>query len=271
MRSKVLSGILCMSVLFGSCSMFERDNFDAPSVTIEGEVVDVATGEPVLTDHGSEGIRVRLTELSWGANVEHNPDFYCMPNGIFRNTRLFKGHYNIAIDGPFVPLVRKDPNGQTLADESINMDLDGTKKVRFEVQPFLKIEWVGEPTVQNGKVTAQVRVQRGISKEEFRAKIEPMGNYREDYLNITDVQFFVSYSSSVGYRARDERWSSRLEFRGTSFDPLLGQTITLISNSEIPKGRTVFVRAAARINYGTPIGTGTRRWNYNEAKEVFIQ
>lgn len=271
MRKKVLSSIFCLSVMFSSCSLFEKDNYDAPSVTLEGEVVDVATGERVLTDQGSEGIRVRLTELSWGENVENNPDFYCMPNGTFRNTKLFKGHYNIAIDGPFIPLVRTTADGDTLANESKNMDLDGTKQVRFEVQPFLKLEWVGEPTVANGKVTAQVRVQRGVSREEFRAKVEPMGNYNEDYLNITDVQFFVSYSSTVGYRARDERWSTRLEYGGSSFDPLLGQTITLVSNGEIPAGRTVFVRAAARINYGTPVGTGNRRWNYNEAKEVLVQ
>jgi len=270
MRKKVLSSIICLSVLFSSCSLFERDNFDEPTVTLEGEVVDVATAERVLTDQGSEGIRVRLTELSWGENVDHNPDFYCMADGTFRNTKLFKGHYNITIDGPFVPLVRENVSGQTIADESINMDLDGTNQVRFEVQPFLRLEWVGEPTVEDGKVTAQVRVQRGVSKEDFRAKVEPMGNYSDDYLNVTDIQFFVSYSSTVGYRARDERWSSRLEYAGSDFDPLLGETITLVSNGEIPAGRTVFVRAAARINYDTPRGTGTRRWNYNQAKEVLV-
>ena len=44
--------------------MFSVDNYDEPAETLQGEVVDVATGEKVLTDQGSEGIRVRLTELS---------------------------------------------------------------------------------------------------------------------------------------------------------------------------------------------------------------
>lgn len=268
MRKKISSVLVCLLILLSSCSLFERDNFEEPTVTIEGTVVDVATGDPVFTDQGSEGIRVRLTELSWGENVEHNPDFYCMPDGTFRNTKLFKGHYNVTVDGPFIPLVRETSSGETIADESLYMDLDGNNNVTVEVQPFLKIEWVGEPTVTDGKVTAQVRVQRGISEDDFREKIEPMGGYSEDYLNITDVQFFVSYSSTVGYRARDERWSSRLEFAGRDFDSQLGETITLVSNGEIPSGRTVFVRAAARINYDTPRGTGTRRWNYNQAKEV---
>lgn len=271
MKKITWNGLLCLSLLISSCSLFERDNYDEPNVSIEGEVVDVLTGRRVFTDQGSEGIRVRLTELSWGDNVEHNPDFYCMQDGTFKNTKLFKGNYHITIDGPFIPLLRKDANGQELADESKVMDLDGTHTVKFEVQPFLNVEWVGEPTVQNGKVTAQVKVTRGVSLADFKAKVEPMGNYNDNFLNMTDIQFFVSYSSTVGYRARDERWSSRVDYAGTSFDPLFGETITLVSNGEIPEGRTVFVRAAARINFDTPTGSGTKRWNYNEAKEVLVK
>lgn len=270
MKKITWSGLFCLSILVSSCSMFERDNLDAPDATLKGEVVDVLTGKRVLTDQGSEGIRVRLTELSWGDNVEHNPDFYCMADGTFSNTKLFKGNYNVTIDGPFIPLVRKDGSGKVLADESRVMDINGTNEIKIEVQPFLNVEWVGEPTVIDGKITAQVKVTRGVTVADFKAKVEPMGNYSDDFLNVTDIQFFVSYSSSVGYRARDERWSSHVDYGGTSFDSLFGQTITLVSKEVIPQGRTVFVRAAARINYDTPIGSGTKRWNYNEAKEVLV-
>jgi len=271
MKKITWSGLLCLSILISSCSFFEQDNYAAPDVTLEGEVVDVLTGDRVLTDQGSEGIRVRLTELSWGDNVEPNPDFYCMQDGSFRNSKLFAGNYHITVDGPFIPLLRKDASGKELADESLVMDLSGSQKVKFEVQPFLRVEWVGEPTVQNGKVTAKVKVTRAVTPADFKAKVEPMGNYTDDLLQVTDVQFFVSYSSTVGYRARDERWSSELIYAGSTFEPLLGQTITLVSKEEIPEGRTVFVRAAARINFDTPTGTGTRRWNYNQAKEVLIK
>jgi hypothetical protein len=142
--------------------------------------------------------------------------------------------------------------------------------VRFEVQPFLKVEWVGEPTIVNGKIKAQVRVTRAVSENDFRDKIEPMGGYSSSFLNVTDIQLFVSYSSSVGYRARDERWSSKIEYSGSAFNALLGQTITIESTGTIPSGRAVFVRAAARINYDTPRGSGTRRWNYNEATQVLV-
>jgi len=268
---KIASYILLFALFsFSSCALFELDNYDAPAETLHGEVVDVATGEPVLTDQGSEGIRVRLTELSWEGNINHNPDFFCMPDGTFRNTKLFKGQYNIQIDGPFIPLLREDDRGVPIADETQTVDIEGVTDVKFEVQPFLKVEWVGEPTVSNGKITAKVRVTRAVSGEDFRAKIEPMGGYSNSFLNITDIQLFVSYSSTVGYRARDERWSNQIEYSGSAFNNLLGETITIESNGVIPPGRIVFIRAAARINYDTPRGSGTRRWNYNQPVEVMI-
>jgi hypothetical protein len=255
---------------FTSCSLFELDNYVEPIETLQGEVVDAETGEPVLTDQGSEGIRVRLTELSWGDNVTPNPDFFCMPDGTFQNTRLFNGNYNIRVDGPFIPLIREDERGVPLADETQTVDIKGLTKVMFEVQPFLKVEWVGEPTVVNGKVKAQVRVTRAVSETEFQSKIEPMGGYSSSFLNVTDIQLFVSYSSTVGYRARDERWSNKIEFSGSAFNTKLGQTITIESSGTIPSGKVVFIRAAARINYDTPKGSGTRRWNYNEPMQLMI-
>ncbi len=269
MKKIVFYSLMCALLSFSSCDLFKMDNYEEPAETLEGEVVDVATGERVLTDQGSEGIRVRLTELSWGDNVTHNPDFYCMPDGSFRNTKLFKGNYNIRIDGPFIPLIR-EASGILLADETKTIDIKGTTKVKFEVQPFLKVEWVEEPTVTNGKIKAKVRVTRGVSEEDFRTKIEPMGSYNNSFLNMTDIQLFVSYSSTVGYRARDERWSNQIEYTGSAFNSLFGQTITIESKGTIPAGRTVFIRAAARINYDTPLGSGTRRWNYNEPMEVMI-
>jgi hypothetical protein len=95
-----------------------------------------------------------------------------------------------------------------------------------------------------------------------------MGGWNNDFTNITDVQLFVSGSSSVGYRARDERWSNLIEYAGSTFNALLGQPITIQSKpTPIPAGRTVFIRAAARINYATE---SQRRFNYTEPLEVII-
>ena len=233
MKKTIFYSLFSALFMLTSCSMFEIDNYEEPAETIWGEVVDEATGKRVLTDQGSEGIRVRLTELSWGDNVQHNPDFYCMMDGTFQNTKLFKGEYNVRIDGPFIPLVRENTDGTLLHDGSVNTEISGTTKVKFEVQPFLNVEFVGDPQVSNGVIKAQVRV-------------------------------------TVGYRARDERWSSSISYEGKSFEDLLGKEVIVQSNGSIPSGRKVFVRAAARINYDTPVGSGTRRWNYSEPVEVLI-
>lgn len=255
-----------------SCDVFELDNYDAPAETIEGEVVDAETGDSILTDQGSEGIRVRMTQLDYSDNADHNPDFYCMSNGTFRNTKVFKGKYNVRVDGPFVPIVRENASGVPIADDSQTLEIKGTKHVHFAVRPFLRVEFVGYPTVANNQITAKVKVTRGISRDDFKKLIEPMGNFSDDYANVTDIQLFVSYSSSVGYRARDERWSNKIEYSGTTFDDLLGKSVTIKSSKgqTIPSGRHVWVRAAARINYDTPVGSGTRRWNYSEPMEVII-
>lgn len=246
------------------------DNYDEPEETLQGEVVDIKTGKPILTDQGSEGIRVRLTELSWGDNVSPNPDFYCMSDGTFQNTKIFKGHYNIRVDGPFIPLLREDDRGVVYADETIDTDIKGATKVKIQVQPFLNVELLDNPIVSNGKIKAKVRVSRGVDNETFREKISQMGDYNDSYLNVTDVQLFVSYSSSVGYRARDERWSSAIDYSGTEFNAFFDQEVAIESKGTIPSGRTIFIRAAARINYDTPKGSGTRRWNYSAPMEVMI-
>lgn len=268
MKKIAFFSLFCLSLSFGSCGLFELDNYDEPGETLQGEVVDLLTGDRILTDQGSEGIRIRLRELSWSETASFQ-DFKCKPDGTFQNTKLFEGTYNIQVDGPFIPLVRTDNNDIPLADESQTVKISGVTKVKFEVEPFLNVEWASEPTVSNGQITAKVKVTRGVTPEIFQQKIEPMGDWSASFLNMTDIQLFVSYSSSVGYRARDERWSSKIEYSGTAFNSLFGTPVTIQSNgsSPIPSGRTVYVRAAARINYAT---AEVKRWNYSEPIEVFV-
>ena len=252
-----------------SCSLFQLDNYDAPEETLRGKVVDAKTGEPVLTDQGAEGIRVRLTEPSWEGNVTPL-DFNCRPDGTFQNTKLFEADYNVRVDGPFVPVVLETADGVILKDDSQNLHLKGAEELTFEVNPFLNVKFVGAPSVSGGKITARVNVTRATSREELLSILEPTGSFKEANANVTDIQLFVSYSPSVGFRARDTRWSSELKYAGKSFDEYLGKPVTIKSNGTIPSGRKVFIRAAARINYDTPVGSGTRRWNYSEPVEIDI-
>ena len=44
-----ITGMCAALLMLSSCSMFEIDNYDEPEETIQGRVVDVKTGNPVLT------------------------------------------------------------------------------------------------------------------------------------------------------------------------------------------------------------------------------
>ena len=266
MKKIFYSVLFCLATAsFNSCTI---DNFAEPQETLKGRVVDAATGDLVLTDQGSEGTRIRLRELSWKeTKVPDNFDFFCMKEGIFQNTKIFSGHYNVRIDGAFIPLVRLGITGDTIADETKYIDIKGITQVEFKVQPFLKLEWIGQPTVNNGQITATVKVTRAVSPADFKAKIEPMGNYNDNFLNVTDVRLFVSQVPFVGYREWDNRYSTELDFSGNSFEAKLGQPLTIKTKGVIPAGRTVFIRAAARINYATE---NIKRHNYNEAIRVDI-
>lgn len=264
-----LSNILIIAVFFTSCELFELDNYEDPAETLKGEVVDIATGERILTDQTNDGIRIRLRELSWTATeVPENFDFRCMKEGTFQNTKLFAGHYNVRIDGPFIPLVRVNQQGDTLSDGSKYIDIKGITELKFEVQPFLKVEWVGTPTVNNGQITASFKVTRAVSPEEFRNQIEPMGGYNASWLEVSDVRLFVGEVAYVALSINDNRYSVvDRNYTGNAFESLLGQTITITTKDIIPAGRTIFIRAAARIRYTTE---NISRYNYNEAIRVDI-
>ena len=262
----IASGMFSMN----SCAFFELDNYDAPEETLKGRVVDM-DGNPVLTDQGSEGIRVRLMDLEWeemGGQVTPQ-DFYCKMDGTFQNTKLFPGSYNVTVDGPFVPLVMDDANGVPIKDRSQTIEINGVTEIEFQVQPFLKVELVDYPSVADGIITAKVKVTRAISRQDLADEIGQTGDWEESYANVTDIQLFVSYSSTVGYKARDEYWSGQIRFDGSEFDSQEGDVIEITSNAEhpIPSGRHLFVRAAARINYQT---ANVARYNYSDVMEVIV-
>ena len=268
-----LLSIFIGAVFFTSCDLFKMDNYDGPTETLKGEVVDAATGERVLTDQTGNGIRIRLRELSWTeTEVPGDFDILVMKEGNYQNTKLFAGHYNVRADGPFIPLVRLNQQGDTIADESKYIDISGgVTELKFEVQPFLKVEWVGQPIVNraDSTITVSFKVTRAVSPEVFRQKIEPMGAYNANFTEVSDIRLFVYQTAYVGLNQFDTDYSrvspADYDYAGNSFESLLGETITVTTDGKIFPGRTVFIRAAARIRYMTE---GVSRYNYNEAIRV---
>lgn len=249
---KKLSYILtmCMIVLAGS-SCSKLDNQDAPSETLRGSVIDAGTGKTVQTENGS-GTRIKLLETSWSDNPT---PFYIasMQDGTFNYTKLFPGTNKISAEGPFVPMVQTDATGATTVDKSQTVQIKGTTTVTFSVEPFLRIEWVGEPVINNdGTITARVKITRGTNDPAFQQ-------------DISDVQMFVNSNKFVGNNNFDNRYSPKTEYGGSDGNAQVGQTISFTTiGGPLPTKREYFIRVGARTNYGL------KYYNYTDVKTVTI-
>lgn len=238
-----------------SCS--KTDNYGAPSETLQGKIIDAGTGKTVQGEVSGEngtGTRIELRELSWSETA--TPLYLAtMQDGTYNNTKVFAGKYKISADGAFVPLVQ---TGTTPVDKSQTVEVrGGITTVDFTVEPFLRVEWIGEPVVNpNGTITAKFKVTRGTDNPAFQ-------------LNVTDINLYVNNFKYVGNHANsfDARYSNRVAYSGTNGSALLGQTLTVTTiGGALPGKRNLYIRVGARTTYPN----NGRPFNYNEIKEVAI-
>ena len=239
----------------GACS--KVDNYAAPDQTIEGRIIDAVTGKNVQSEVSGEngtGTRIELRELSWSSNP--TPQYLATKqDGTYSNTKIFAGNYQVSADGAFVPLVQ---TGANPVDKSKNVDIQGgTTVVDFTVEPFLRVEWVGEPVLNtDGTVSAQFIVTRGTTNASYQ-------------LNVTDINLYINPYPYVGSNANsfDARYSNRVSYTGANGNNLLGQTLTFTTTGgALPKTRDWYVRVAARTTFPN-LG---RPYNYNEVKKITI-
>jgi hypothetical protein len=256
MKNKFYHIILGMALISaGACS--KVDNYAAPDQTLMGRIIDAGTGKNVpgeVSGENGTGTRIELRELSWSENP--TPLYLAtMQDGTYNNTKIFAGHYKISADGAFVPLVQ---TGANPVDKSKEVDIQGgVTVVDFTVEPFLRVEWVGEPVLNaNGTVTVKAIVTRGTADPNYQ-------------LNVTDINLYINNYPYVGSNANsfDARYSNRVSYTGTNGNTLLGQTITLTTTGgALPAKRDWYVRVAARTTFPN-LG---RPYNYNEVKKISI-
>jgi hypothetical protein len=231
----------------GSCSKI--DNYDGPTETLQGRIIDDATGQNVQSevsgDNGA-GTRIKLLEISWSDNP--TPLYLATrQDGTYSNTKIFKATYKMIAEGAFVPMdLAGNDKTQTVVVKG------GTTTVDFKVDPFLRVEWVGEPVVNaNGTVSVDVKVTRGTNNAAFQQ-------------NITNLALFLCPYEYVGNNNFDNRYSKINSYSGTTGNAIVGQTITLTSTGTLPK-KDWYLRVGSRIAYGT------NRYNYSTIKKVTIQ
>ena len=245
---------LCLCFLISAISSCSKqlDNYDAPSETVTGTVTDAITNMPMQTEVGSGGIRVRLDELSWSDNPTPFY-FYAEQNGVFNNTKIFKGNYRISVEGPFVPLLQQDNTGAIIADKRMTKEIQGTTEADFTVEPLLTVKWVGEPVSNpDGTISVSIVVNRGTANPDFQN-------------DVTDISLFINALPYVGNNNYDNRYSNLTSYSGTAGSSLMGQTITITTKGDsLPSKRDYYLRVGARTNYGL------KQYNYTDVKKVTL-
>jgi hypothetical protein len=204
----IIAIIFCYA-LIASC---EIDNYDAPDATVQGALFD-HHGDPLQLNHGSQYIRMR--EVSW---AKDNPDavitsqyLRVQQDGTYINTKWFEGEYlMLPYQGNFFPY---DDENRESDDAGELVKIAGTVTKNFTVTPYLTIDWVQKPALDNeGHLVCVVRFTRN-QKDGYA-----MPNVDEGYLRISrsvnlaafDSQFFPSAISLNNNREGDE-----ITFRST--------------------------------------------------------
>jgi hypothetical protein len=173
-----------------------------------------------------------------------------MQDGTFNNNKVFGATYKITVEGPFVPLIQTDSVGNTVSDSSQTIVLKNTATLHFNVQPFLRVQILGNPTINaDTTVSVQVVVTRGTNNPKYE-------------LDITDINLYVSNTQYDGNNNYDPRYSKLTSYSGPAGTALLGDTLTLTTTGGALQQQDVYFRVGARINSGLD--------EYNYSKPVTI-
>jgi hypothetical protein len=248
--------ITVFAIIIAINACVKADNFEAPEETLTGKIIDVTTGEPIQIESGGGGIQIRYHDLTWaernGTSATQFRSFNCKPDGTFNNTKMFEGNYKIyPYDGPFVPLYSE--NATAPVDLSKTVYVNGVTEVEFQVEPFLKIEWVEEPILNADRtVTAKIKITRGTSNPTYTA------------FALTDAWLCVSTTPFASFASRVVNMSNQAT---PATGLALGTTVTITSKAGFPldQNRTYYVRVGARTNDNVQ-----KRYNYNKVKEVKV-
>ncbi|WP_455664472.1 DUF3823 domain-containing protein [Phocaeicola sp.] len=249
---KITYYLSCLVLLLMANACVDVDNYDAPAETIVGRIIDKKNQKPMQTEVGDGGVRLKLLEMSWSDNP--TPYYTTVKqDGTYQNTKIFKGNYIIEALGAFVPTYIVGSDGKVVKDERWKGDIKGTVNIDFEIEPFLNVEWVGEPTANaDGTVSASVKITRGTDNADYQK-------------NLADVYLFINSSSPyVGDNNKDSRYSVRLD--DSIMNDCLDKTVTL-TTPKLPGNRKYYVRVGARIDHEID---GRKRYNYNEPKGVMV-
>ncbi len=144
MKKSLIFSLIAGMFLLYSC---ELDNYDPPTMTIEGKVVDEVTGENIYTQQPN-GIKIRFLEDGFANPIPY--DFWAMSDGTFRCTKVFAAKYKVyALEGPF----------EDSSVEHLNVDVTkNNQTIEFRVEPYARLKNVNI-TVTGNTVQANYNIE----------------------------------------------------------------------------------------------------------------
>lgn len=224
--SAFLAVILCSIGSLQSCSL---DNYEEPSATLTGALIDSETNANVPCQY-QNGSRIRLYEFYNGAWATQPNDFYTRQDGTFTNQAIFPAKYRVEVEGPF----------ETPAP--VEMEISGTKELKIQVLPFLRL--TASATAAGSSVNMTATVAKTSNKHNIKAV--------EFYCGVTP---YVDKSTFNSKKEMDLTGKTDAEIVSTTFSA---------SFDGLTSGKTYYFRVGA-------LGENSGNYyNYSTVMEVKI-
>lgn len=143
MKTNTLKNNLGLIIMLFICTLgCQKDNYKFPSSSLQGMIVDQATGEAVplqiINGGALQLFQTDLVENSTSINSSFHAD------GSYTNTLLFDGNYRIVVNGPF------------LYSDTLRVAIIGDTNMNIPVLPYLQIDSEIVQVTAN-KITIRVR------------------------------------------------------------------------------------------------------------------
>ena len=216
---KIISVLSCALALMvvSSCDWFKLDNQEGWDASVQGQILDAGTNQPVQFDQGFSAITV--VEKGWKA--EANQSWAVKSNGTYVNKLVFAGQY-----------VMNTLSSNFIAEPQ-NFELKkGSNTVDFKVTPFVRVENV-QWAMEGKKIKVTCKVSSPV----------PAVN------NIGEVRLCVAKDRFVGMNNNscDQDPSAHVE----DVDPS-GTTVTLYVDPDYTNPATGQKPNAQEFQYDQP-------------------
>ena len=143
----LLSCALTLSFALTSCDWFDLDNQEGWDASVEGQILDAGTNQPIQFEQGASTISV----VEQYGNANANQYWFVKSNGSYKNSLVFAGQY-----------VMSTLSGNFVADPQTFELKKGENKVDFKVTPYARIENVSF-SMEGKKIKATCTVSSPVA------------------------------------------------------------------------------------------------------------